>query len=122
LSQNFERDARFAEYAPIVETGLFAPAGKLKLLAQSVGIGRAVVKRSDSLKSISLLGTVVGGSERAGYGLFKDVKSNKQDIFKVGEMVFNVGRLRLVKRLTVVIDHLGKSYTLHMPKSSDVKV
>ncbi|MBE9532384.1 MAG: hypothetical protein IME98_06215 [Proteobacteria bacterium] len=121
-SFGFERDARFAEYAPIVEIGLFGPAGKLELLAQSVGIGRAVVNRSDSLKSISLLGTVVGASGRAGYGLFKDVKSNKQDIFKVGDMVFNVGRLRVVKRLTVVIDHLGKSYTLHMPKSSNVKV
>lgn len=113
-----KRGADFAQYASIVERGIFAPPGVLALLGKSRGAGKALVKRGDSLSSISLIGTVVGAS---GYGFFKDMKSGKQDIFKVGDMVFKVGRLTQVDRLTATIDQSGVTHTLYMPENSQMK-
>ncbi len=113
--------ARFAEYAPIVEGTLFAPAGVLDLLGTTAAVGKGDVPRSNTLQSISLVGTVVGASKDEGYGLFKELKSNKQDIFKVGDRVFNVGRLKYVDRMTVTIVQSGKSYKLHMPEVSKME-
>jgi general secretion pathway protein C len=117
----YQEGAGFAEYAPIVAGGLFAPAGELKFLGENEMAGKVVARQTGSLKSISLVGTVVGASGAKAYALFTDIKSNRQDIFKVGEEVFKAGRLTHVDKLTATILLSGNSYTLSMPKNSDMK-
>lgn len=120
-SPGLKGDARFAEYASIVEGTLFAPASKLEMLGTMSAVGKGAVQRRDTLQSVSLIGTVVGASKDEGYGFFKELQSNKQDIFKVGDLVFNVGRLTHVDRVTVTIVQSGKSYKLYMPEVSKMK-
>ncbi len=116
-----QRDARFVEYAPIVEGTLFAPAGELALLGPATSAGMGDEPGSNTLQSVSLVGTVVGASTNDGYALFKELKSNKQDIFKVGDQVFNAGRLTHVDRVTATINQSGKSFKLHMPEVSKME-
>ncbi|MEE9542199.1 MAG: hypothetical protein V3V95_00265 [Thermodesulfobacteriota bacterium] len=112
----------FADYAPVVSGGLFAPASTLVMLGtqdESLAAGSPKRKRMDTLESVKLVGTVVGAPLVGGYGLFKDTKTNVQDIFKVGEEVFNIGRLTEVHNFSVVIVRSATAYTIHMPETPE---
>jgi general secretion pathway protein C len=110
----------FKDYSTVLSGGLFAPASTLMMLGKmdsSVFSGEPKEKRMDSIESVKLVGTVVGAPLLGGYALFKDTKTSKQDIFKIGDDVFSVGRLKEVQKFSVVIVRSGTAYTIHMPET-----
>ncbi len=112
----------FTDYAAVVSGGLFAPPSTLVMLGPPDGGGVARPSKAqgkDSIESVKLVGTVVGAPLASGYGLFKDTNTNKQDIFKVGADVFNIGRLKEVQRFSAVIVRSGRSYTIRMPETPE---
>ena len=117
-----EAGRAFADYAPIVSSGLFAPPSTLKALGRRSGTAMkrsSTARMMDSLESVKLIGTIAAQLPTEGYALFKDTKSNKQDIFKVGEDVFNVGRLKEVQVSNVTIVQSGTAYVVRMPETPE---
>ena len=93
------------DYASISKNNPFGfPAGEIRTLTVSAGSG---LQRTD----IVLVGTVVGPKELS-YGIFKD-NTGMQEVFKIGETVFGVGKLRAVKRDKVILQK--GSETIEIP-------
>jgi general secretion pathway protein C len=88
------------DYAPILRNNPFGfPAGELKPL--SVSSGPSAVSQAD----LSLVGTVAGRRELS-YAIFAD-KTGQQDVFRVGDMVFGLGKLIRVEKDKVLINRNG---------------
>jgi general secretion pathway protein C len=83
------------DYAGILRNNPFGfPAGDLRPLTAAPG-------QSVSRTDISLIGTVAGRKE-VSYAIFAD-KSGKQEVFRVGDSVFGLGKLARVEKYTVLI-------------------
>lgn len=84
------------DYAAILKNNPFGfAAGELKALSSAPG---ASVSQSD----ISLIGTITGKKNMT-YAIFAD-KAGQQDVFRIGQNVFGLGKLRKVEKNSVVID------------------
>lgn len=85
----------FYEYETILTNNPFGfPAGRLRELSGSTDSN---VQRTDLI----LIGTI-SGPEMYSFAVFSD-KSGKQEIFRVGDMVFGLGKLREVRKDRVVL-------------------
>jgi general secretion pathway protein C len=105
------KKAQFAEYSRILTNNPFGFAGgELKLLT-----GSATSQSQSS--DIALVGTVVGPKELS-FGVFRD-KSGMQEVFKIGEQVFGVGKLARVEKEKVMLRQAGREVEIPL---DDVKI
>ncbi len=103
---------QLTDYASIMKNNPFGfPGGELKPLTASST--EADTRRAD----IHLLGTIVGPKDLS-YGVFKS-SSGPQELFKVGDSVFGIGKLSKVERDKVIIRQGGKAIEVPI---EDVKV
>jgi general secretion pathway protein C len=103
---------QLTDYASILKNNPFGfPGGELKPLTGSSP--EADTRRAD----IHLLGTIVGPKSLS-YGVFKN-SSGLQELFRVGDPVFGIGKLSKVERDKVIIRQGGKSIEIPI---EDVKV
>ncbi len=94
------------DYAGILTNNPFGfPAGQLRPLSVSK-------EGSASHSDILLIGTVSGAPSRS-YAIFAD-KSGKQEVFRVGENVFNVGKLKRIYSDKVFISEGGSEVKIPM--------
>lgn len=94
-----QNKAPFQEYAIILRNNpLGFPAGTLRQLSETTG-------STVSISDVILIGTIAG-SEKNSYAIFSD-KSGKQEVFKAGENVFNLGILKKVNKDRVFIKGKG---------------
>lgn len=92
------------EYEVILKNNPFGfPAGPLKPLSSASG-------KSVSQSDIILIGTI-SGAEKNSYAIFTD-KSGNQALFKVGDSVFDLGKLKKVDKDRVFIKGSGKTTEL----------
>jgi len=88
-------EKQLSEYASVLANNPFGfPGGEIRALTGSTAQG---ARQAD----IILIGTVVGPRELS-YGIFRD-SAGKQEIFKIGDAVSNIGKLYRVEREKVVI-------------------
>jgi general secretion pathway protein C len=85
-----------ASFSPILEKGLFGKAtqGKLTPITQEAA---AKAAPDTSQKDLLLLGTAVG-SFRETFALILKVSSKEERVFRLGDQVFDLGPLVLVKK------------------------
>lgn len=82
-------------YGPILEKGFFGKATQGKLTP--VQISAAPGKTATSPSDLILLGTVVG-SYRESFALMQKTSTHEEQVFRLGEKVFDMGTLALVKK------------------------
>jgi type II secretion system protein C len=93
---NAQRTMQLIEYAPLMKNNPFGfPGGEIKPLSASVNTG--AVQQTD----LVLIGTVSGPRELS-YAVFKD-SSGLQDVFRVGEPVYGMGKLYRVRKDSVLV-------------------
>lgn len=101
------------DYMGILANNPFGfPAGPLKPLSVSRG---GPVSRSD----IILIGTV-SGAPADSYAIFTD-KGGKQEVFRIGEPVFNMGKLKRIYRDTVLVSEGGRDIKIPMAELMTVR-
>lgn len=101
------------DYSGILTNNPFGfPGGQLRPLTASK---EGSVSHSD----IMLIGTVSGPSA-AGYAIFMD-KNGRQEVFKAGESVFNVGKLRRIYSDKVFISEGGSETKIPMTELLTIK-
>lgn len=104
-------DKQLSDYASILKNNPFGfPAGELKPLTGSAG---SKTQKGD----VVLVGTVVG-PRHLSYAIFRDA-TGKQEVFKIGEPVYDIGTLSRVEREKVLVK--GSGGTQEIPLE-DVKV
>ena len=90
----------FYEYETILTNNPFGfPAGRLRELSGSTEVN---VRKPE----LMLIGTI-SGPEIYSFAVFSD-KSGKQEIFRVGDMISGLGRLREVRKDRVVLSEGGR--------------
>ncbi|MEW6068217.1 MAG: type II secretion system protein N [Nitrospirota bacterium] len=111
---SIEQKKQIIEYSSILKNNPFGfDGGEIKLLNASSNIANNV-QRVDIL----LIGTVVGPRELS-YAVFKD-KSGQQEVFKIGDAVFDIGMLYSVKKDKVLVKRAER--LTEIPFAEDVKV
>lgn len=105
------RKIPFEDYSPVLKNNPFGfPGGNLRVLT--------VVSGSRAQKTdFVLIGTVVGPRELT-YAVFKD-NSGMQEVFRIGESVFGLGTLSVVKRDRAIIKKGDSTFDFLL---EDVKV
>ncbi len=96
----------------ILEKGLFGPAtrGALTLLAQQQPVNLQTTSASDLI----LLGTAAG-SPRSSFVLVRRTSSNEERVFRLGEKVFDLGVLWVVRKETAELRSGNQTITLRTP-------
>ena len=108
---SLEQEKQLSEYTVILDNNPFGfPGGEIKTLTGSTS-------QKTQQGNIMLIGTVVGPG-KLNYGIFKD-SAGVQEVFKIGDPVFDIGRLYRVHRDKVVIRKAGKTVEILL---EDVKV
>ncbi len=105
--------ASLQSFAPILEKGLFGPAtrGSLTPLTPQTAVQSApTTNQSDLL----LLGTVSGPAS-VSFALIRKTSSKEERVFKVGEQVFDLGRLILVRKESAELRAGTQTITLRTP-------
>lgn len=99
-------------HAIILEKGLFGPAtrGTLTVLAQQPVNSLQTTSPTD----VILLGTVAG-SPRSSFVLVRRVSSNEERVFRLGEKVFDLGVLWVVRKETAELRSGNQTITLRTP-------
>ncbi len=87
--------ADLAFYGPILEKGLFGKAAQGKLTP--VTISAATGKSATSPSDLILLGTAVG-SYRESFALVQRTSTHEEQVFRLGDKVFDTGTLAAVKK------------------------
>ena len=106
-----EQERQISDYALILANNPFGfSGGEIKTLTGSTG-------HTTQQGDIMLIGTVVGPKELS-YGIFKD-SAGIQDVFKIGDPVFDIGKLYRVENGKVVIRKGEKTVEILL---EDVKV
>jgi general secretion pathway protein C len=93
--QTRQQRPQFADYSSILKNNPFGfPGGELRPLTASAGT-------KGQPAGLALIGTVAGPKELS-YAIFKD-NSGVQEVFKVGEPVYGLGVLSMVKKEKVLL-------------------
>ena len=94
------RKMQFLEYAPLMKNNPFGiSGGEIKLLTSSAPANAQTM-------DLILIGTVAGPKELS-YAVFKDA-AGIQEVFRVGENIYGMGRLYSVKQDRALIRQGGK--------------
>ncbi len=104
--------ADLAFYSPILEKGLFGKAaqGKLTPVTISAATGKSAASPSDLI----LMGTVVG-SYRESFALMQRASSHEEQVFRLGDKVFDMGTLAAVKKDYAEIMSGGRRIKIFAP-------
>jgi type II secretion system protein C len=106
-----EQERQIAEYAAILSNNPFGfSGGEIKTLTGSTS-------HKTQQGDIMLIGTVVG-PRKLSYGIFKD-SAGIQDVFKIGDPVYDIGKLCRVERDKVIVRKGEKTVEILL---EDVKV
>jgi len=99
-------------YSPILEKGLFGKAtiGKLSPLAQASGPQNASASPADLL----LLGTAIG-SFRETFALIQRISTHEEQVFRMGDKVFDLGTLAGVRKDSAEILANGRRIKIVAP-------
>lgn len=120
MSQHEKKDRRennrknIMNYAPILEKNPFGPPMKLTPIAISQENEKKVY---GPISELILVGTAVG-PDNLSYAIFEDnaqSSSTEQEVFALGEKVFNYGTLKKINIMSVEIERDGMIYTVDMP-------
>jgi len=105
------------QYSPILEKNPFGAPMTLRPLAVTQSEEKEAA--AFSLSDLILVGTAFG-SDKLNYAIFEDKSQSQggQEIFKLGENVFNYGRLKKIERSSVEIERGSVNYTVTMPEIS----
>jgi general secretion pathway protein C len=106
-------------YAPILAAGLFGSAtqGSLTPIINASAAGQAAPVTAPA--ELLLLGTAVG-SFRETFALVRHTTKNEERVFRLGEMVFDAGRLAEVRKESAFIVVNGKKIELLTPMTPPV--
>lgn len=103
----------FLEYEGIIKNNPFGfPGGQLKLIS-------ATQEGSTSQADFQLVGTVAGTADRS-YAIVAD-KNGKQEVFKVGEPIFGVGKLKKVETDKIYISAQGREIKIPLADILTIK-
>ena len=107
-------------YSSILEKNPFGPSMPLRPIAVSQAEGKETP--DVSLSDLILVGTAVG-SDNFSYAIFEDrtQAQGPQEIFKLGENVFNYGRLKKIEKSSVKIERNSSTFTVSIPDVIDTK-
>jgi len=107
-------------YSSILEKNPFGPPMPLRPIAVSQAEGKEIP--DVSLSDLILVGTAVG-SDNFSYAIFEDRTQAKgpQEIFKLGENVFNYGRLKKIGKSSVEIERNSSTFTVSIPDVIETK-
>lgn len=110
------RTEELAFYAPILVNGLFGKAsqGQLSPIVSTPASAKAAPVTAPA--DLLLLGTAVG-SHRETFALVRNNSKQEERVFRLGDMVFDAGRLVEVKREQAYILIGGKKVELLTPMS-----
>jgi general secretion pathway protein C len=105
------------QYSSVLEKNPFGAPMKLRPLAATQSEGKEAA--AFSLSDLVLVGTAFG-SDDLSYAIFEDrtQEQGRQEIIRLGENVFNYGRLKKIERSSVEIEHGSVNYTVTMPEAS----
>jgi len=107
-----QRKMQLTEYSSVLKNNPFGfPGGEIKPLTASVNATKV------TQIAIVLLGTVVGPKDLS-YAVFKD-NAEMQEVFKIGESVFGLGKLYSVKKDKAVLRQGEKTIEILL---EDVKI
>jgi len=108
------KSAELSSYAPILANGLFGKAtqGALTAITNSTAAGSAAPVTAPA--ELLLLGTATG-SYRETFALVRNAAKQEERVFRLGDMVFDAGRLVEVKREQAFIVVNGKKVELLTP-------
>lgn len=107
------RTEELSFYAPILTSGLFGNATR-GTLAPAAASSAAAAIPAVAPSELMLLGTVVG-SLRETFALVRHMAKKEERVFRLGEMVFDAGRLVHVAREQAFITINGKKVELLTP-------
>jgi general secretion pathway protein C len=109
-------DDDLSSFAAILEKGLFGKAtqGKLTQIAEA-GDGKS--RAATSQKDLLLLGTAVG-SFRETFALIQKLSSKEERVFRLGDEVFDIGRLVAVKKEMAEILGGGRRIRIFTPMAT----
>jgi len=104
----------FMQYAPVLEKNPFGPPGKLYPITISQTEGKEA--RDLPVSNLVLMGTAIG-SGKLGYAIFEDSVQapGQQQIFALGDKVFDYGVLRKIEHSSAAIERNGATFTVSMP-------
>ena len=99
-------------HSVILEKGLFGPAtkGQLTPLIQQPATSQPIISQNDLI----LLGTAAG-SARSSFALVCRTSSKEERVFRVGEKVFDLGVLTVVRKETAELRSGNQIITLRTP-------
>jgi general secretion pathway protein C len=108
-----------AYYAPILSSGLFGAATKGPLTAIVTTPAAATIAPVTAPTELLLLGTVTG-SFRETFALVRHTTKQEERVFRLGDMVFDAGKLAQVTRERAFIAFNGKKVELLTPMTPPV--
>lgn len=102
------------QYSSVLEKNPFGAPMTLRPLAVTLSEGK---EAAFSLSDLILVGTAFG-SDNLNYAIFEDrtQENGRQEIVRLGENVFNYGRLKKIERSSVEIERGPANYTVTMPE------
>jgi len=111
-------DVLFA-FAPIVEKGLFGSKtqGPLTMVTATAANQAAQAPKVDFSADLLLLGTVIG-SFRETFAMIQRVSTKEERVFRLGDSVFDLGRLVAVQAETAAILADGKKVQIFTPTAA----
>lgn len=108
------RTEELSFYAPILSNGLFGKAASGQLTPITSAASAAQAAPATAPAELMLLGTVVG-SFRETFALVRHLSKNEERVFRLGDMVFDAGRLAEVNRENAFIVINNKKVELLTP-------
>lgn len=104
----------FEDYAAVLKKNPFGfPGGDLKLLSASAS------GQSAAQPDVSLIGTIAGRPD-VSYAIFTDT-SGAQEIFRVGQQVYGLGRLKKVEAGRVIVSANGRNSEIELRDITMIK-
>lgn len=113
LQQQAAKKKEFKDYGIILKKNPFGfYGGELSQLGSGQGEASAIT-------DVTLVGTVAGHKEFS-FAIFAD-KSNVQEVFRIGDNVFGIGRLESVEKEKVIINSGGSPKSIHIADIITIK-
>ncbi len=114
VDRSGERLGPLADYRNVVESGTFAPKAAFERLGIATRAAKKAPVGGATLDTITLLG-IISGPVGSSYAIIEDKKTRRQEVFKEGELVFNVGTIESIQSEKVFINSRGNVYALEIP-------
>ena len=101
-------------HAVILTNGLMGPATKGNLTPALPASTTTAAGTTTAAQDVLLLGTVQGAWKNS-FILVKKISTNEEQVFRIGERVYDLGTLTQIKKETAIIKTSASSITLYPP-------